>query len=166
MATLMLRAQRRKGLIVVLVAAMAALFLISLAAGVFDSWRYGVPPTFLLVNQERSRLAVQQLSGLKLPVEAKVLVASGDGTEKSAHWVIYAPVSIENLPFDKGLSDFVQPRLMENVRIINNAIAPYKVPKPTAITFHSWPHGSVDNRGVVVFAENGRYMLLQTFWDD
>jgi hypothetical protein len=148
---------------VVLVVAMAVLFLISLAAVVFDSWRYGVPPTFLLVNQERSKLSVQHLSGLKLPAGAKVLVASADGTEKTAHWVIYAPASIENLPFDKGLNNFVQARLLENVLIINHEIAPYKVPKPTAITFHSWPHGSTDNRGVVVSAENGQYMLLQTF---
>ena len=150
----------------ILVAAMSLACLIGLAAGPFDSWRYGVPPTILLVNQENSRLAVQYLSGLELPAEAKILVASGDGTEKTAHWVIYAPASIENLPFDKGLNNFVRPRLLENVRIINSEIAPYKVPKPTAATFHSWLHGSVDNRGVVIRAENGQYMFLQTFREE
>jgi hypothetical protein len=94
-------------------AAVTAVILLFTFGGVkpFNSWRFGVPPTILLVNQGRSKSTVQQLSGLILPPGAKVLVASGDGFEKSAHWVIYAPSSIGNLPFDKGLNQFIDQHL-------------------------------------------------------
>jgi hypothetical protein len=132
----------------------------------FNSWRYGVPPTLLLADQDKSRSALQRLSGLTLPSKAKVLVASGNGTEKTAHWVIYAPGSIDNVPFDRGLNRFVAPRLEKHVRTIENAIAPYKVRNPMVATYHRWQHGDVDNQAGVVTAETGQYMVLQTFRDD
>jgi hypothetical protein len=149
-------------------AAVIAVILLFAFGGVkpFNSWRFGVPPTILLVNQERSKSTVQQLSGLILPLGARVLVASGDGSEKNAHWVIYAPSSIGNLPFDKGLNQFIEQHLSEDVRIIENEIAPYKLTKPTATTYHRWSHRNTDNQASVVLTANGQYMLLQTFRDD
>lgn len=164
MAALRFEHRRRKAIVA------AAVVLLTLIGGVYccftvlNSWRYEVPPSFLLrSDQSAAKLAVEQRTGVTLPQGTRVLRAPDDLDDKSATWVLYVTASKNILPFDENLNRFVWPSLSRHVTVIENGIAPYKVLNPKNVTYHRWTSRNVDNQASVVTAETGQYIFLQTF---
>lgn len=129
------------------------------------SSRYHPPPIDKKINQIENRRLVEDLTGLRLSPQSRILVASDgeprDGTKGFFYWIIFTPEQID-LPWETASNPSRQD-LVESVRVTENGIWPFKIKNPASIRYAYWNNDATDCRAKAVVGEFGVYMTIQTF---